>query len=111
MTIEELFAKIRTKADQISLDERPPVSILLNILSLETEKYWLVRLANGQATLDEVQTGSLFEPDVMVSLSEETLLSLASRELSPLKAFLLGRVKIKGDSGLLSQLKYLWPES
>jgi putative sterol carrier protein len=118
MTIEELFDYIKSKSNEIEFDDSLNASITLNIKgSGEGEaKKWLVNLANGRAKVaadaaDEPGPVQVDESSVWVSLNEETLLGLAAGEIAPIKAFLLGRVKIKGDMGLLRQLKYLWPES
>jgi putative sterol carrier protein len=124
MTIDELFAYMRGKADQVRLDNSERASIILNISGANEERRWLVSLKDGRAQVgqvgeasqagqrgQEVSQEASLAPDVDVSLTEETLLSLANGQISPIKAFLLGRIKIKGDSGLLGRLKYLWPET
>ncbi|MDR1871382.1 MAG: SCP2 sterol-binding domain-containing protein [Deltaproteobacteria bacterium] len=126
MTIDELYVHIQTKSESVKFDDSLSASILLNIAGDESslEKRWLVELAHGRAKVTDnpgANPGSNpgsndpsagpSPPDVSISLKEKTLLSLASGEMAPVKAFLLGRVKIKGDMALLGQLKYLWPES
>ncbi|MDR1608344.1 MAG: SCP2 sterol-binding domain-containing protein [Deltaproteobacteria bacterium] len=124
MTIDELYAYIQAKSDQITFDENLAAIIDLHINGLESESLWRVSLAEGRAQLATPLKNSAadnsaaegLEPDlteasVSIRLSEETLLKLARQEIAPFKAFLLGRIKIKGDVGLLGQLKKLLPEA
>ncbi|MDR2142686.1 MAG: SCP2 sterol-binding domain-containing protein [Deltaproteobacteria bacterium] len=114
MTIEELFTRIQAKSESVKFNDSLSALIHIDIKGVSGggDQKWLVSLANGRAQLASGEAGvATREPDVSVALKETTLLSLASREMAPLKAFLLGRVKVKGDISLLGQLKYLWPES
>lgn len=113
MTIDELYEYIRNKSGQAEFDQSLSAVIDLNINGNGPEaKLWRVKLNNGRACVDDSGPDSAeLAPDVAVSLDETTLLKMALGEMAPVKAFLLGRVKIKGDKGLLGQLKYLWPES
>ncbi|MDR1395890.1 MAG: SCP2 sterol-binding domain-containing protein [Deltaproteobacteria bacterium] len=112
--IDDLSAFIRTKSLTARFDESLRGLIELAFKGGE-DRLWRVRIEQGQAqvALNEAEL-VLFEgmePDVRVTVDESTILKMAQGKMSPAKAFLLGKVKFKGDIRLLGQLKSLWPES
>jgi putative sterol carrier protein len=108
MTLDELFEIMKDKAGKVSLAAPVTASILLNIAG-DVPRSWLVAI-NGTAVAvhDSPPAGN---PDLEVSTSEDVLLKVAGKELSPMAAFFTGKIKVKGDTGLISHLKSLWPES
>ena len=63
-----------------------------------------VLLADGQVALPEAPPR---EPDCTVEADERDVLALLNGELSPAKALLFGKVRVRGDKGLLLKLASL----
>ncbi|MDR1546916.1 MAG: SCP2 sterol-binding domain-containing protein [Deltaproteobacteria bacterium] len=106
MTLDELYEKMIAKAARISAPPGLRTDIVLDVTG-EPPRRWLVRFDAGAVSVGPPQDG---EPDVTVTAGAETLLRVAQRELNPVMAFLTGKIKVKGDSGLLEQLKHVWPD-
>ena len=62
--------------------------------------YWTV-VADGRI---ELGLGDLENPDATVSQSYETAVSLAKREANPVTSFMMGKIKIDGNMGMLMGL-------
>ncbi|MGZ3184488.1 MAG: SCP2 sterol-binding domain-containing protein [Telluria sp.] len=63
--------------------------------------YW-IRIAD--ATID-MGLGDTENPDATITQSYETAVALAKSELSPVTAFMTGKIKIAGNMGLLLGLQ------
>ncbi|MDR1577571.1 MAG: SCP2 sterol-binding domain-containing protein [Deltaproteobacteria bacterium] len=119
MNIDELYDYIKAKSESVRFDENLTAVINLHLNGPAGESLWRVSLAQGQAQVDQAlelanappaeDSEAELESSVSVRLSEETLLDLVRGELSTAKAFLLRRVKVKGEMTLLAQLKKLLP--
>ncbi|MDR1486562.1 MAG: SCP2 sterol-binding domain-containing protein [Deltaproteobacteria bacterium] len=106
MTLEELYHKMIDKASRTKLDSNIKASILLNITD-EQQKQWLVDFNEGVITVNLYDDS---EPDVTVTTNSATLLKVAQRQMSPMMAFITGKIKVKGDANLVGQLKNVWPD-
>lgn len=68
-------------------------------------KYWL-RLENGQVTLGLGELGELGEPpDATVTQDYETAAAISRAELSPVAAYMSGKLRVSGDLMKLMQLQ------
>jgi putative sterol carrier protein len=78
---------------------------LLFDLSGEGGGQWTVTIDEGQVDFTE---GSPEPPTVTVEASVQDLKALVTGELSPMAAFMQGRVKVKGDMSIAMQLQKLF---
>ena len=62
-------------------------------------------LEDGLITLPE--TAPAQTPDCVLTADEKDLLAMINGELSPVKAILFGKIKVKGNKGLLMKLAAL----
>jgi putative sterol carrier protein len=56
---------------------------------------WLVKIADGQLTVDEGPTGST--PTATVRMATADFQDMHSGKLNPMMAFMSGKVKVEGD--------------
>jgi putative sterol carrier protein len=64
-------------------------------------RYWITI---GEGAID-MGLGALESPDATISQSYETAVALARSELSPVTAFMTGKIKVQGNMGLLLGLQ------
>jgi putative sterol carrier protein len=64
-------------------------------------RYWITI---GEGAID-MGLGALEDPDATVSQSYDTAVALARSELSPVTAFMTGKIKVQGNMGLLLGLQ------
>ena len=64
-------------------------------------RYW-TRIAGGQI---EMGTGDAEVPDATITQNYETAVALAKRQLNPVSAFMLGKIKVAGNMGQLMALQ------
>jgi len=72
------------------------------IITGEDESHYWITFADG--TID-MGVGDLEAPDATITQSYETAVKLAKSELSPVTAFMTGKIKIGGNMGLLLGLQ------
>jgi putative sterol carrier protein len=106
MTLDELYAKMVAKASKTTASGAPDASILLDLTGGEPRR-WMVRFQDGRVSLSDSETGS---PNLTVTTAGETIIKVATRQTSPMAAFMTGKIKISGDSALVGQLKNIWPD-
>lgn len=63
-----------------------------------------VRLAEGSAEYGE---GEVFDPNCTLTMSEGNFAKLATGKLNPTTAFMMGKLKVKGDLSLAVRLQSL----
>ena len=63
-----------------------------------------IRLGDGRVTLPETLER---DPDCSLEADEKDLLALVNRELSPAKALLFGKIRVRGNKALLLKLAAL----
>ena len=66
----------------------------------ETSHYWTV-VADGKI---ELGLGDIDNIDATITQSYETAVALAKREANPVTAFMMGKIKIDGNMGMLMGL-------
>jgi len=66
----------------------------------EVAHYWTV-VVDGRI---ELGVGDLENPDATISQSYETAVALAKREANPVTSFMMGKIKIDGNMGMLMGL-------
>jgi putative sterol carrier protein len=66
----------------------------------EVAHYWTV-VADGRI---ELGLGDIENPDATISQSYETAVALAKREANPVTSFMMGKIKVDGNMGLLMGL-------
>jgi putative sterol carrier protein len=64
-------------------------------------RYWIT-IADGSI---DMGVGAIEGPDVTISQSYETAVALARSELSPVTAFMTGKLRVQGNMGLLLGLQ------
>ena len=64
-------------------------------------RYW-IRIADGAI---DMGVGDAENPDATITQSYDTAVALAKSELSPVTAFMTGKVKVGGNMGLLLSLQ------
>jgi putative sterol carrier protein len=64
---------------------------------------WRVDLANGKAEVTESNEGG----DCVVSMNENVFLRVLSGDQNPMTAFMMGKIKVDGDMGMVMRLKDL----
>ncbi|MDR2406286.1 MAG: SCP2 sterol-binding domain-containing protein [Deltaproteobacteria bacterium] len=107
MNLDELYSKVKEKAQDLTFSKAQVDALILLDIQGEDPRKWLVTFKDQRASIDEFQGET---PDVVVSATGKTILSIAQRTLKPTMAFLTGRLKIKGDKSLLTQLSQIWPD-
>ena len=65
---------------------------------------WTVKVADGAVTVDEGDTGG----DCTISTSADVFERVISGEQNPTKAYMSGKLKIKGDMGAAMKLQKLF---
>ena len=65
---------------------------------------WTVKVADGQVTVDEGDTGG----ECMISTSSEVFEKVISGEQNPTAAYMSGKLKIKGDMGAAMKLQKIF---
>ena len=63
--------------------------------------YW-IRIADGAI---DMGVGDTESPDATITQSYETAVALAKSELSPVTAFMTGKIKVAGNMGMLLGLQ------
>lgn len=63
---------------------------------------WTVTFGTEEVKVEEGETAS---PNVTLSMDATDFLAMTKGQLSPMSAFMQGRVKIKGDMGLAMRLQ------
>ena len=66
----------------------------------EVAHYWTI-VIDGRI---ELGLGDLENPDATITQSYETAVALAKREANPVTAFMMGKIKVDGNMGLLMGL-------
>jgi putative sterol carrier protein len=74
-------------------------------LSGEGGGQWYVNIADRQASVNQGVTSN---PSVTFSASVQDYLAIVNGDLNPVNAFMQGKVRVKGDMGLVMKLQSLF---
>ena len=66
---------------------------------------WVAKIANGQCTVTE---GGIDNPSATISLKAADYVAIAQGKLDMAKAFMGGKIKVRGDMGLIMKLPDLF---
>lgn len=77
-------------------------TILQVIKGADGETNYWTKLADGKI---EMGIGTLDGADATIRQSYDTTVALAKRELSPVTGFMMGKIKVEGNMGLLLSLQ------
>jgi putative sterol carrier protein len=69
---------------------------------------WHAVVADGKLT---VEHGAAAQPNITITTSTANFLALVNGELKPMPAFMTGKVKVKGNVGLLMKMQSLFSMS
>jgi putative sterol carrier protein len=67
----------------------------------DVTRYWIV-IADG---VIDMGVGDADAPDATITQSYDSAVAMARRELSPVTAFMMGKVRVDGNMGLLLELQ------
>ena len=67
---------------------------------------WRVELDNGDVRVSESESAAA--ADCVIQASEDTFMKIVRGEQNPATAYMLGKVKAKGDTGLALRLRDLF---
>src|SRR4051794_38359906 len=65
---------------------------------------WYVAVHGGKVAVEEGER----DADVRISMSGETFRKLVAREQNPMRAFMTGKIKVKGDMSAATKLQRLF---
>lgn len=99
---------MQEKAGKIELKSPTSASVVL-YLTGDEPKTWQVDVSGTKVSLKDGETAT-DAPTLKVTTSDEVLLKVAAKELSPTAAYFTGKIKINGDVSLLSHLKDILPD-
>lgn len=66
---------------------------------------WVAKIANGQCTITEGKTD---HPSATISMEAADYVAIAQGKLDMARAFMGGKIKVKGDMGLIMKLPNLF---
>jgi putative sterol carrier protein len=62
---------------------------------------WVIDVANGECRVRQEVAAN---PDVTVTMTSDDFAALYQNQLNPVQAFMSGKIKVKGNVGLVMQL-------
>ena len=105
LTPSALFARVTQHvAADPTLVQRVNAVYQFNVLG-DDGGTWVVDLKNGAG---DVWAGQHEEADCIISMNRDDFIALASRKISPLNAFMQGRIQVQGDIMMATRLQSLF---
>jgi putative sterol carrier protein len=71
----------------------------------DIEEFWYIRVVNGKP--GEPAEGKVEKPEVLYEMSTDTFAAIARREITGMKAYMQGKVRVKASIGDLMKLQKL----
>ena len=71
----------------------------------DIQEFWYIRVVDGKP--GEPNEGKVEKPEVLYEMSSDTFASIARREITGMKAYMQGKVKVKASMGDLMKLQKL----
>jgi putative sterol carrier protein len=81
-------------------------SVIQYVFDGEGGGKWVIEIKDGSC---QTREGTHDSPNVTITMSVETWLSLVNEELSGMQAFMGGKLKVTGDTGLAQKVSILFP--
>ncbi|MFN3535655.1 MAG: SCP2 sterol-binding domain-containing protein [Desulfatiglandales bacterium] len=103
-SVKEVFQKMPSVFDPNQAKNLEKV-FLFEITGEQQGQYYVV-IKNGTCQVEE---GVHSSPDVTLTMSDETWLGMVNKEISGVKAFMTGKLKVKGDLMLAQRIYDLFP--
>ncbi|MCW3490365.1 SCP2 sterol-binding domain-containing protein [Dethiobacter alkaliphilus] len=101
MQFTEMLEKVRAGTESASVDGEP---VFQFALSGDNGGDFYISVANGKG---EVSEGQAEDANVTVEMSDENFNKLLHGKLNATTAFMMGKIKIKGDLSLAMKLQSL----
>jgi putative sterol carrier protein len=96
-TVQEVFEELQANADPERL-RGEHASYRFDVAGVGS---WRVEVDDGKVTV----MPSDMDADCVIETSKETFLKIARREQNPAVAYMTGKVKVRGDTGLALRLR------
>ncbi|MCB0036529.1 MAG: SCP2 sterol-binding domain-containing protein [Anaerolineales bacterium] len=96
-TLNEIFGKI---VDRFDSEKMASVTATVQF-DLGDEQHYLA-LENGSISHEE---GTAENPDATITMTADDFKALTSGDLNPMTAFMSGKIKVKGDMGIVMKLQ------
>lgn len=96
-TINEIFGKIVERFDREKMSNLDATVQF----DLGAEQHYLA-MAGGEISH---KTGTAENPDATITMSADDFKALTSGDLNPMTAFMSGKIKVKGDMGIVMKLQ------
>lgn len=106
MTISELFELMPSRLNAEAASGMTK-TIQWNITG-EENGVWAFQIDNGAG---RTIPGGIENPDITFTVSEKNWLAIAEGRLDSMKAFMTGKLKVKGDMTIAVKLPQLFPEA
>ncbi len=100
MIAREFFEMLEVRADETKIEGIDHSYLFV----IHGEGEWLVEVRNRTVRVTEGPG----DADVTISVSSEVFARIASRAQSPMTAYMMGKLKISGDTGAALKLQKLF---
>lgn len=103
-TVEDVFAEL---PQRLNREAAAGLSKLLQWdITGDESGQWAVRIADSTA---EVIPGGVESPDAIFTIKDQDWIHIADGSLDGMKAFMSGRLKVKGDMAIAMKMAQLFP--
>lgn len=102
MTYYEVFERVKQEVAKYDVsDYRGHLAVQVNITG-EGEGAFYVELADGKIN---PQPYEYYDRDILITINSGDLLAILNKNLDPVFAFSIGKVKVSGDIGRVLEMK------